>query len=53
MSGIDVDLARAIGRAARLSRADCRRRAERRFSLAAMTDRYLDSYRALAAGAPA
>jgi glycosyltransferase involved in cell wall biosynthesis len=40
-----ADLARQIGKARRLSRVACRRRAERRFSLGAMTDRYLDSYR--------
>ena len=42
-----ADLARQIGRARRLSRVACRRRAERRFSLVAMTDRYLDAYRSL------
>jgi glycosyltransferase involved in cell wall biosynthesis len=45
-----ADLARQIERARRLSRADCRRRAVRRYSLGAMTDRYLDAYRALGAG---
>lgn len=48
-----ADLARRIGRARGLSRAACRRRAERRFSLEAMTDRYLDVYRSLLGGAPA
>ena len=47
-----ADLARAIEVARGLSRAACRRRAERRFSLEAMTDRYLDAYRSLLAGAP-
>jgi glycosyltransferase involved in cell wall biosynthesis len=47
------DLARAIVVARSLPRAACRRRAERRFSLEAMTDRYLDAYRRLLAGAPA
>jgi glycosyltransferase involved in cell wall biosynthesis len=42
-----ADLARQINRARRLSRLACRRRAERRFSLRAMTDRYLDAYRTL------
>jgi glycosyltransferase involved in cell wall biosynthesis len=37
-----------IGVAAGLSRAECRRRAERRFSLAAMTDAYVETYRDLA-----
>lgn len=45
-----ADLARQIGRARRLSRQACRRRAERRFSLGAMTDRYLGVYRALVGG---
>ncbi len=44
-----ADLARQINRARRLSRVACRRRAERRFSLRAMTDRYLDAYRTLVA----
>jgi glycosyltransferase involved in cell wall biosynthesis len=43
------DLARQIQRARRLSRVACRRRAERRFSLGTMTDRYLDAYRTLVA----
>jgi glycosyltransferase involved in cell wall biosynthesis len=47
------DLARAIALARELPRAACRRRAERRFSLEAMTDRYLDAYRMLLAGPPA
>jgi glycosyltransferase involved in cell wall biosynthesis len=47
------DLARAIAVARALPRSACRRRAERRFSLEAMTDRYLAAYRSLLAGAPA
>jgi glycosyltransferase involved in cell wall biosynthesis len=47
-----ADLARQIERAEALSRAACRRRAERHFSLDAMTDRYLDAYRALTGVAP-
>jgi glycosyltransferase involved in cell wall biosynthesis len=46
------DLARGIAAARGLSRAACRRRAERHFSLEAMTDRYLDAYRSLLARAP-
>jgi glycosyltransferase involved in cell wall biosynthesis len=45
-----VDLARQIGPAQRLSRAACRRRAERSFSLEAMTDRYVEAYRSLVRG---
>jgi glycosyltransferase involved in cell wall biosynthesis len=45
-----ADLARQIERARGLSRAACRRRAVRHYSLGAMTDRYLDAYRALVAG---
>jgi glycosyltransferase involved in cell wall biosynthesis len=48
-----ADLARRLERARHLSRADCRRRAETRFSLDAMTDRYLDVYRSLAGQPPA
>jgi glycosyltransferase involved in cell wall biosynthesis len=48
-----ADLAHQIGRARRLSRVACRRRAERRFSLRAMTDRYLDFYRTLVGRRPA
>ncbi|HEY0279163.1 MAG TPA: glycosyltransferase [Solirubrobacterales bacterium] len=48
-----ADLARQVEVARRLSRAACRRRAERFFSLEAMTDRYLDAYRALSVAAPA
>lgn len=47
-----ADLARQIERARRLSRPDCRRRAEAHFSLDAMTDRYLDAYRSLAGRRP-
>jgi glycosyltransferase involved in cell wall biosynthesis len=46
-------LARQIQIARGLSRGACRRRAEGRFSLDAMTDRYLDAYRSLLAGPPA
>jgi glycosyltransferase involved in cell wall biosynthesis len=48
-----ADLARQIQIARGLSRGACRRRAEGRFSLDAMTDRYLDAYRSLLAGPPA
>jgi glycosyltransferase involved in cell wall biosynthesis len=48
-----ADLARRIEVARGLSRAACRRRVERHFSLEAMTDRYLDAYRSLLAAAPA
>jgi glycosyltransferase involved in cell wall biosynthesis len=48
----DLDLARQVEVARGLSRAACRRRAERHFSLEAMTDRYLDAYRSLLAEAP-
>jgi glycosyltransferase involved in cell wall biosynthesis len=41
-------LARRIAAARRLVRAECRAAAERRFSLEAMTDRYLAAYRTLA-----
>ena len=51
--GDAADLARQIETARKLSRPACRRRAERRFSLEAMTDRYLDAYRSLLGGAPA
>jgi glycosyltransferase involved in cell wall biosynthesis len=47
-----TDLARQIGAARRLSRAACRRHAARCFSLEAMTDRYLEAYRALAGRPP-
>jgi glycosyltransferase involved in cell wall biosynthesis len=47
-----ADLARAIEVARGLSRIACRRRAERRFSLEAMTDRYLDAYGSLLAAPP-
>ncbi len=48
-----ADLARRIETARGLSRAACRTRAERHYSVEAMTDRYLDAYRLLAAGPPA
>jgi glycosyltransferase involved in cell wall biosynthesis len=48
-----ADLARQIERARRLSRIACRRRAERCFSLEAMTDRYVEAYLSLAGRAPA
>jgi glycosyltransferase involved in cell wall biosynthesis len=48
-----ADLARQIEVARGLSRDACRRRAERDYSLEAMTDRYLESYRALVDGPPA
>jgi glycosyltransferase involved in cell wall biosynthesis len=48
-----VGLACQIEVARGLSRAACRRRAERHFSLEAMTDRYLDAYRSLLAAGPA
>jgi glycosyltransferase involved in cell wall biosynthesis len=48
-----ADLARRIELARGLSRAACRRRAERRFSVEAMTDRYLDAYRSLSGRPPA
>jgi glycosyltransferase involved in cell wall biosynthesis len=48
-----ADLARQIGRARGLSRVACRRRAERRFSLRTMTDRYVDAYRTRVARPPA
>jgi glycosyltransferase involved in cell wall biosynthesis len=48
-----ADLARQIDAARGLSRAACRRRAVRRFSLGAMTDRYLDAYRSLVGAPPA
>jgi glycosyltransferase involved in cell wall biosynthesis len=48
-----ADLARRIEVARRLSRLACRRRAERRFSLEAMTARYLDAYRSLVGVPPA
>jgi glycosyltransferase involved in cell wall biosynthesis len=38
------DLAKKIGLAMAMSRQDCRCRAERNFSLEAMTDRYLEAY---------
>jgi glycosyltransferase involved in cell wall biosynthesis len=44
------DLARQIEVARGLSRAACRRRATRHFSLEAMTDRYLETYRSLVDG---
>jgi UDP-glucose:tetrahydrobiopterin glucosyltransferase len=47
------DLARQIVVARGLSRAECRRRAARHFSLDAMTDRYLKIYRSLAGEPPA
>jgi len=47
------DLARQIVVARGLSRAECRRRAARHFSLEAMTDRYLETYRSLAGEPPA
>jgi glycosyltransferase involved in cell wall biosynthesis len=47
------DLARQIVVARGLSRAECRRRAARYFSLEAMTDRYLETYRSLAGEPPA
>lgn len=50
--GDAADLAGKIDRALRLSRRDCRMRAESHFSLDAMTDRYLDAYYSLVAGAP-
>jgi glycosyltransferase involved in cell wall biosynthesis len=43
------ELAEAIREAARLSPADCRRAAERRFSRRTMVDRYRDAYARLAA----
>ena len=46
--GDAADLAERIAAAMRLRRADCRRRAERRFSLAAMIGAYLGAYRELA-----
>jgi glycosyltransferase involved in cell wall biosynthesis len=48
-----VDLARQIERAGRLSRAACRRSAERSFSLEAMTDRYVEAYVSVAGRTPA
>jgi glycosyltransferase involved in cell wall biosynthesis len=51
--GDTEDLARQIEVARGLSRAACRRRAERDYSLAAMTDRYLETYRSLVDGPPA
>ena len=50
--GDAADLARQIEVARGLPRGACRRRAERRFSLEAMIDRYLDAYRSLL-GVPA
>ena len=45
-----LDLAVAIGRALGVSRAACRARAEERFSLDTMLDRYEELYRAVRAG---
>ncbi len=43
-----ADMARAIGRAEELSRAQCRRTAEARFSARPMLDRYIDLYQDVA-----
>jgi glycosyltransferase involved in cell wall biosynthesis len=51
--GDAADLARRIESARGLSRRACRERAERSFSLAAMTDRYLEAYSSLAGRPPA
>ena len=48
-----AELARRLEVARGLSRAACRRHAERHFSLEAMTDRYLDAYRSLLGTGPA